>query len=85
MSLTLDEALKIAEEQSHDPMLEAIEEYPDRYVLWYGDGSDEECIGADVTSIMKDTGKVCGFFPPDFDEDYLESGKRLPIPEKYRA
>ena len=80
--MTVHEAIKIAEGNKYEEKLAHIKEYPDRYVMTYVDGNGEM---PDLSPmyVMKDTGEEGTFFPPDFSEEYLDSGVDVPIPQEY--
>ena len=80
--MTLQEALKIAEDNKYAPKLNKIIEFFDRYVFSYSYENNEPVICSGPLYVMKDTGEVNVFFPPDYDSDYLDSGIDIPIPEE---
>ena len=80
--MTLQEALKIAEANKDALKLKRIKEYHDRYVFEYGNENDEPLILSGPLYVMKNTGEVNVFFPPDYDSDYLDSGIDIPIPQE---
>ena len=67
-------------DRPYAPVLNQIVEYPDRYVFGYAMLNGEE---PDISPlyVMKDTGETGVFFPPDYDDDYYNSGVNIPIPE----
>ena len=80
--ITLQEAIKIAENAGNKGLLlYQITEYPDRYVFDYGLESGESLINSVPPYVMKDTGETGVFFPPDYDDDYYNSGIDIPVPE----
>ena len=81
MAITLQEAIQIAEKNKYADKLVSIREYHDRYVMSYAyaDGS----VSCDSPMyIMKDTGEVGVFFPPDYSKEYYYSGINVPILQK---
>lgn len=81
--MTVHEVISIAETVKYAPKLAAIDEFPDRYVVCYvGEKGEVPCVGS-VLCIMKDTGEVGTFFPPDFSDEYYDSGVKIPIPQEY--
>ena len=78
--LTFQEAIKIANKEKYAPKLVQITEYFDRYVFSYAARNGE---APDISPlyVMKDTGKTGVFFPPDYDDDYYNSGIDIPVPE----
>ena len=81
MSITLQEALQIAEKNKYADKLISIREYHDRYVMSYA-YSDKDILCESPIYVMKDTGKVGVFFPPDYSEEYYNSGINIPIPQE---
>ena len=78
--ITLKEAIRIAEINKYAPKLASIIEYSDRFVFVCV-GEDGEVWDISPMYIMKDTGKMGSFFPPDYDEKYLDSGVEIPLSE----
>ncbi len=80
--MTVDDLIKIAEENKYEEKLAGITEYSDRYVVSYV-GKNGEVPDLSPMYVMKDTGKTGTFFPPDFNDEYLDSGVDVLIPEEY--
>ena len=78
--ITLQEAIKIAENEKFAPILAQITEYHDRYVFSYVEQNGE---APDISPlyVMKETGETGLFFPPDYDNEYYDSGVDIPVPE----
>ena len=81
--MTVHELIKLAELHKDGPKLAAITEYPDLYEVCYVGENGEVLDISSTMSIMKDTGEIGSFFPPDFSEEYLDSGVDIPIPQEY--
>ena len=81
MAITLQEAIKIADKEKYAPVLTQITEYQDRYVMTYVYEDGKLLVCGSALYVMKDTGKVGAFFPPDYDDNYYDSGVKIPIPE----
>ena len=71
---------KIAEKEKYAPILVQITEYYDRYVFSYV-AENGEAPDISPLYVMKETGEIGVFFPPDYDDDYYNSGIDIPIPE----
>ena len=82
--MTVLEAIKIAEKHKYAPKLADITEYTDRFVMSYV-GEDGEILDESPMYVMKETGEVGTFFPPDYDGDFLKSGIRRRVPKEYRS
>ena len=80
--MTIYKLIKIAEENKYEEKLAGITEYPDRYVVSYV-GENGEVPDLSPMYVMKDTGKTGVFFPPDFSDEYLNSGVDVLIPKEY--
>lgn len=81
MPVTLQEAIQIANSVKYAPILIGIIEYSDRYVFDYTTEKNENLIVSRLISVMKETGKIEYFFPPDYDDDYLNSGVEISVPD----
>ena len=80
--MTVHELIEIAERNKYEEKLAGITEYPDRYVVSYV-GENGEAPDLPSLYVMKDTGKTGVFFPPDFSDEYLNSGADVSIPREY--
>lgn len=80
MTITLQKAIKVAENEKFAPIIAQIIEYSDRYVFSYV-AENGETPDISPLYVMKDTGETGVFFPPDYDDDYYNSGVNIPIPE----
>lgn len=83
--ITLQEAIKMAEHSEYEGLiLWGIVEYSDRYVFDYG-SEDGEPLLISPLYVMKDTGETGDFFPPDYDDEYYNSGVEIPNIAKTEA
>ena len=80
IAITLREAIKIADKEKYAPVLAQITEYSDRYVFSYVEQNGE---APDISPlhVMKETCETGLFFPPDYDDEYYNSGINIPIPK----
>ena len=80
--MIVHELIRIAEENKYEEKLAGITEYLDRYAVSYV-GENGEVPDISTIYVMKDTGKTGLFFPPNFSDEYLNSGTNVLIPEEY--
>ena len=81
--MTVHELIAMAEPRKYGPKLGSITEYSDRYVVCYVEEDGSPLVVGRSLCIMKDTGEIGTFFPPDFSDEYYDSGVDIPIPQEY--
>lgn len=85
--ITLKEAVKKAVKNIGADKIDSVAyEYPDQWEFGRKEEFDEDDEPVQTTlpsiSVNKQTGRIGRFFPPDYSERYLNSGKRINI-KKY--